>query len=252
MTREELDEALTGLGPLDPPSAQGRARSVSAKGIVGAPLPLDFSAYVPNIRDDESPLSVKPTQPSRRRAGSGCVPLAYDVGPTELKARISPKLWKAIERMPKDERAGILFLGPSGCGKSSAAAYAVQRYYANGPKRPGEWLGSNEGPEIVWLDALEATDEERRYRLGSGDPNWLKAAERADWLVIDDVGTGTSATLVQLVLARRYQNCKPTIMTSGLDQKTLTAHVGAATVRRVLETGGQKGLLVDCHERPKR
>lgn len=254
MTADELDKALASQGTSTPSSTQGQALPVPANGIGGQHYRLDFSQYVPNIRPDEAPESAKPAPVPTRRIRSGCVPIAYDVGPAELKARISGKLWKALERMPKAEHTGMLFLGPSGCGKSSAAAYALQRYYAHGPQRRSEWLGGSgtEGPDVAWLDALEATDEERRYRLGTGDPNWLKNAERADWLVIDDVGTGSSATLVQLVLARRYQACKPTIMTSGLDQKALTTHIGAATVRRVLETGGLKGLLVDCHEKGKR
>jgi DNA replication protein DnaC len=175
------------------------------------------------------------------------VPLAYDVGPKALQARIHAKLWKGLAGLVPETPTGLVLLGPSGCGKSSAAAYAVQRYQARGPRRQSDWLGKSSAPEIVWLDALEATDEERRYRLGTGDPDWMQRAERADWLVIDDVGTTTSPTVVQLVLAHRYQTCRPTIMTSGLSQEALTEHIGAATVRRVLETGGLGGLLVNCH-----
>lgn len=244
MTAESLDEALARLGSSTPVSTQGRARPVPANGIGGQPLPLDFSAYVPNIRRDPVPVSPPPPlvpTPGRRRDPN--VPLAYDAGADALRARIHARLWKGLAQLNPAVPVGILFLGPSGCGKSSAAAYALKRFQAT--FRPP--LHGGNPAKIVWLDALEATDEERRYRLGSGDPNWLTSAEKADWLVLDDVGTGTSPSIVQLVLARRYQTCRPTILTSGLEQKALTEHIGAATVRRVLETGGVKGLLVNCH-----
>jgi hypothetical protein len=102
---------------------------------------------------------------------------------------------------------------------------------------------------VFWLDAIVATDAEKRYRLGSGDPELLVEAYRAEWVVIDDIGRSTSPALVESVLARRYQAGLATIATTGLTRQQLSEHIGAATVRRILEFQGQKGLLVDCHGR---
>jgi DNA replication protein DnaC len=145
--------------------------------------------------------------------------------------------------MTPDCRCGGVFLGPSGCGKSSAAAYAVLRWLG----RAGSTGAS--GKPVSWLDAIVATDAEKRYRLGSGDPEHLADAYRAEWLVIDDIGLSTSPVLLQSVLARRYQAGLPTITTTGLTREQLSEHIGAATLRRMVEFKGQKGLLVDCHGR---
>lgn len=234
MTREELDEALRALETSGGSSTQGRPRSVPAIGI----QPVDYGSLIPPM--PLAPLTVNQpasSPPTQYR----CVPRAYAVSASVLKSRISPPLWKALESMDPSERCGAVFLGPSGAGKSSAAAYAVQRWRAKvGPS-------TSLRERVFWLDALEATDAEKRYRLGTGDPEQLTDAYTAEWLVIDDVGTTTSPTLVQLVLARRYQSALPTIVTTGLTRDEFTNHVGAATARRVLEFGGRKGVFVDCH-----
>lgn len=235
MTAEELERALAALATNPDGKTQGHPQSVPAKG----PQPVD---YGPLIQPTPlAPLTVnQPTlqPPSQYR----CVPRAYAMSPGELRARISPQLWKAVESMNPAERCGAVFLGPSGVGKSSAAAYAVQRWRA----RVGPSTSLRE--RVFWLDALDATDAERRYRLGSGEPEMLSDAYSAEWLVLDDIGSSSSPTLVQLVLARRYRAGLPTIATTGLTRDEFTAHVGAATARRVLEFGGSKGVFVDCHE----
>ncbi len=182
------------------------------------------------------------------------IPLAYAAEPRLLLSRASQTLQRAIQAQPGAERFGALLLGPTGAGKSSAAAWALRRWQAAHPA----WVpapdpsGFEVRPRAVtlsWLDALEATDAERRYKLGTGDPEDLDQAYRADWLVLDDVGLSSSASLVQLVLARRYQACLPTIVTSGLTPDQLSAHIGAASVRRVVEFEGKAGLFVNCHAR---
>lgn len=234
MTPEELDRALMARDTLEGPKTQGRPRSVSAMGI----QPVDYGALIP-----PAPLT-PPTvnQPSAQPPSQyRCVPRAYAGSPSELRSRMSPPLWAALSSVPSDERFGAVFMGPSGVGKSSAAAYAVQRWRAKvGPS-------TSLRERVFWLDALEATDAERRYRLGSGDPEHLTDAYTADWLVLDDIGSTTSATLIQLILAKRYQAGLPTIATTGLKRDEFATHVGAATARRVLEFGGRKGVFVDCH-----
>lgn len=233
MTPEELDEALTARDTQAAPATQGRPQSVPAMG----PNPFDYRALIAA----QPGASPKPPPP---RPLHRCVPANYAVGPEALKARCHARLLKTLERMDPTLRYGGLFVGPSGCGKSSAAAFAVQRWRAKAP--PSMVLRER----VFWLDALTATDAEKRYKLGSGDPALLVDAYTAEWLVLDDIGKTTSPTLVQLILARRYQSGLPTLATSGLSRDELTEHIGAATVRRIVEFDGRKGLVVDCHERP--
>lgn len=239
MTTEEIERALASRLDADTTGAGRGSRS----GPGHAPGRIDYLALVPATAGD-APSPPTGTKVSTRRSGARYVPSAYAVGAASLRARFDSKFWKALSRMRPDRCCGALFLGPSGCGKSSAAAYAVLRWLA----RVGCRTPSRAKP-VVWLDAIEATDAERRYRLGSGDPEWLVEAYRAEWLVIDDIGVSTSPVLLQLVLARRYQAGLATIATTGLTREQLSEHIGAATVRRVLEFQGQKGLLVDCHGR---
>lgn len=190
----------------------------------------------PRIVPDQAP-----PEPIRLESDPA-IPNAYQAPPKDLIGRpgVHAKLRDAVAKQDPASRFGGLFLGPSGCGKSSVAAWALRRWRAT-RALDGRHV------TLAWLDALEATDAERRYRLGSGDPEHLASAYRADWLVLDDVGMTSSVTLVQLVLARRYAERLPTIVTSGLRRDELTNHIGGATVRRVVEFEGKGGPLVDCH-----
>lgn len=167
------------------------------------------------------------------------IPLAYAADPPALLARATQRMRSAVQALTSEERFGALLLGPTGDGKSSVAAWALRRWRATQQPKP---------VTLSWLDALEATDAERRYKLGTGDPEELEQAYRADWLVLDDVGLSSSANLVQLVLARRYQACLPTIVTSGLTPEQLSSHIGAASVRRVVEWQGKPGVYVNGHQ----
>lgn len=234
MTPDELDKALRARDTLEGPKTQGHPLSGPAMG----PRAVDYGPFIPPVPLTPPTVNQPKSQPPSQYR---CVPRSYAGSPSELRARINPQLWKALELAPRDERFGAVFLGPSGVGKSSAASYAVQRWRAKvGPS-------TTMRERVFWLDALEATDAERRYRLGTGDPEQLVDAYTADWLVLDDIGSTTSPTLVQLVLAKRYQAGLPTIATTGLTRDEFASHVGAATARRVLEFGGRKGVFVDCH-----
>lgn len=249
MTPDELDRALATLGAGDALRTQARGLPGAANGIVAGPLRLptvaDYAAHV--VR----PLGADPATPPkpRRLHAPSRVPATYRATPhslhVPLRARINERLWTAIEKLDPGDRYGMLLLGPSGCGKSTSAAYAVTRWYS---RQPGATEWRDDETDVDWLDAIKATDAERRYKLGSGDPTSLKVACGTKWLVLDDVGLSTSATLVQLILAQRYASGLPTIVTSGLEKAQFVEHVGAATVRRIVEFEGRsRGVLVDCH-----
>lgn len=173
------------------------------------------------------------------------IPENYRDEPRALLARATQALRDAAAGTASPERFGALLMGPTGAGKSSVAAWLLRRWEAHARQQVPS--GNGRDPRVAWLDALDATDGERRYRLGSGDPEDLERSYRADWLVLDDVGKSCSPTLLQQILARRYASQRPTIVTTGLTPDELTAHIGAATVRRIVEFKGQPGLLVNAH-----
>lgn len=228
MKAEDIDAALAAMDAYRPTHEPA---PVERPG----PRAVDFATMLPPPREPQD-------APAARR-GLGvdpAIPDAYRGQPGPLLDRCSDKIRRAVTTMAASQRYGALLMGPSGCGKSSAAAWAVRRWRAAAS-------AERKRARLGWLDAIEATDAERRYRLGSGDPEFLAEAYRVEWLVIDDVGMTTSVTLVQLVLARRYQACLPTIVTTGLERDQLVNHIGAATVRRIVEFEGRAGVMVDCH-----
>lgn len=249
MTAQQLDEALAAQDANPVPKTNPRALSVPAIATVGGAV----DGVIAHL--GATPIRVTPEAPRALRFDPS-IPRTYQGPPESVLARVAGKLHRAISGTNPSERFGGLFLGPSGCGKSSAGAWCLRRWRSVETKRrvdadpegyPPALSARLHAPSVAWLDALEATDAERRYRLGSGDPADLAEAYRADWLVLDDVGLTCSATLVQLVLARRYQACLPTIVTTGLERGQLVQHIGAATVRRIVEFEGRAGVMIDCH-----
>jgi hypothetical protein len=236
VTADELEHALAFR------DQESRVQIPSVDALEHGPRRVEYGPLVIPIAVPKDSDASTPTERPRSKL-TRYVPAAYAVGGAALRSRLDPRLSAALSRVKAEQCCGALFLGPSGCGKSSAAAFAVLRWLDK--HRPSaQWR-----KRIVWLDAIEATDAERRYKLGSGDPPALVDAYRAEWLVIDDIGMSTSPALVQLVMSRRYQDGLATIATSGLTREQLSEHIGAATVRRIVEFQGTKGLLVDCHRR---
>jgi hypothetical protein len=68
-------------------------------------------------------------------------------------------------------------------------------------------------------------------------------------LVIDDIGHERDTGALWDVLDYRYALGKPTLVTTGLTKSALTAHISAASVRRIVEQHcGMPVLIVNCYE----
>src|SRR3569832_1998441 len=177
------------------------------------------------------------------------IPAAYGGdGPAQLIRACQALRQAALSTSPA-VRFGALLAGPTGAGKSSVAAWLLRRWIAKQAAErtdTGIFSAQDFTARVSWLDALEATDAERRYRLGSGDPEELERAYSADWGVLDDGGRSASPALIQLILARRYAAARPTIVTTGLTPDELVAHIGAASIFCIVEFEGKPGLLVDA------
>lgn len=140
-----------------------------------------------------------------------------------------------------------MFFGATGSGKTSAVAVLLRRalheYHHSARKRFAEMR------QLCWIDAPDLSLTERRHPLGEGAPPTLQEACNASVLVLDDIGLETNPSPLLEVLRFRYNNALPTLATSGLDPKKLTAHISAAGVRRLThQHAGYPVMVINCHD----
>jgi DNA replication protein DnaC len=139
-------------------------------------------------------------------------------GRAELEPRIKPFLLDRIRRQPTP---CAILLGPTGVGKTSAM----------------RWIALAVGPRAYEIRASRLGSAPRRHPLGEGDAPEIVRARSARVLCLDDVGTEEERDIgtLQEVIDHRYIAGLATIVTTGLRQKELSEHLGAAYVRRLLE-----------------
>lgn len=138
----------------------------------------------------------------------------------------------------------LLLLGPTRCGKSTVAAHMYRRLLAEAVRAGGAaWTGAH---GMAWFGAEELFAAGRAHPLGKGDVPETVAAERATLLFLDDAGWDRDPAPVSAVLNARYERQAPTVITSGKTPDELTAHYGAAVVRRMVESGGKPAKVVNC------
>lgn len=176
---------------------------------------------------------------------------AWQAIPAGLRGRSGEMLNRVDERlrtalMARDEVSlSAVLLGPTGCGKSTAAALLVHRALSEcaDEGRRGVVL------DVCWTNATDLALAERRHPLGQGEPPLVRRARTAGALVVDDIGLEATEGAIFPVLSHRYHHRLPTIATTGLTKSELSAHLGAAGVRRLTEQhAGFRVLVVDCHD----
>lgn len=141
--------------------------------------------------------------------------------------------------------AGNLILqGPTRCGKSTAAGHLFRRLLAAGVRGGGsDWYGAE---RMRWFGAEELLAASRAHPLGKGDAPEVGNACYASLLFLDDAGWDRDPAVVSSILNARYERSAPTVITTGKTADELTAHYGAAVVRRMVESGGKSAVLVNC------
>lgn len=126
--------------------------------------------------------------------------------------------------------SGVAILGDTGTGKSLCAAIACERVRAK--------AGTDGFVKWVRADELTRLLQERN---GSDLVHMVKTARV---LVIDEVGYERWPETLLEVIGSRYDNERPTVLTTGLREEPFALRYSDATIRRVAETGN--GVVVNC------
>lgn len=162
----------------------------------------------------------------------------------ELAERIGIPALLSVAKTWQWGDGNVLLCGPTRVGKSTAAAYLFRRLLGEAVRNGGaawelaQWMR--------WFSAEDLSTARKGHPLGLGDPPELIAACNARLLFLDDAGWDTDVTEVCSVLASRYERGWPTVITTGKTRDELTAHYGAAVVRRIREAGGKRATVIDC------
>lgn len=156
-----------------------------------------------------------------------------------LTAIRAPEFRRVAERW-RYGHPGCVLSGPSRVGKTTAAAVVLRRLLATDDPR---WRS------LRWVTPLRLVRarQDARSNPDGADPQTL--LERASAVILDDLGqepaTDLGREVVHELLEARYGRGLPTIATTELTRAQLLDRYGAATLARILESGGRDGKVVE-------
>lgn len=139
---------------------------------------------------------------------------------------------KKFEAAPRDLIRTLILAGPRGCGKSVAAAHVLHDW-AKDYRWNSQPSGGKTWRPAIWANAAEVTAQ---TDFGRVDPDWLEGLERAQILVVDDLGEdGTTPGLGALtnLLKARHEARKPTVITSNLSLPAMAMRYGTSWYERL-------------------
>lgn len=187
---------------------------------------------------------------------SGPIALAQKSTAELLQLVRSPKLRALAETYDPSRDGGRLVAGPTGSGKSVAGAAVLRRLAereAAKPEDPRDFQWDPDAPApappLLFVRALDLPRALLESGLGKGEPELVRFAAEADFLVLDDVGweskrAGASDVVVEVV-ARRYDAGLPTYVTTGKRLDEFVEVYGDAVGRRICEADGKPGKIMD-------
>lgn len=147
----------------------------------------------------------------------------YRLGSSPLPAELVAIAAEWCERKPTETGANLIITGSIGCGKTGLAIGALYELHQSGVQPL--WFISTSS----LIDAMKP----------GGDESSLVTCQKAAVLVLDDLGTtrGTDWEQERLfaLLNARYEDERPTIVTTNVTIPDLAASVGARTVSRLME-----------------
>jgi hypothetical protein len=217
MTAEELENAMAQQPPVQ---RQQSPAGVSVGEVLPMVRPIQRTA-------DEADAARGRAKEARREAWRA--EIAHE------RAKLAPRIdRRLLTRIVAGRSPCSLLLGPTGTGKTSAM----------------HWLKPEFGGAI--LHARELGSCERRHGLGEGYPPEMHTMRSECVLYLDDIGAEEARDLgvIQYAIEYRYARGMATVASTGLGKNELSAHLGAAYVRRLVEqhvprrSGGEWPVLV--------
>lgn len=128
----------------------------------------------------------------------------------------------------------LLLLGDRGVGKSVAAGHVLREF-----SREHRWdaMATGTPQPAVWLQASALT---RVTAWDRADQELLRSVERAQLLVLDDLGdecTEVGLSLTRDALLERHTKARRTVLTSNLTPESFKARYGEALADRIRSSG---------------
>lgn len=128
-----------------------------------------------------------------------------------------------------EENEGLLLRGIPGSGKTHIAVAILKEIIRRG--HTGYYANFN--------DLLSRLRESYNQAGGETEAGLLAVVDSVELLVLDDVGAESTSDWVRdrlyLIINRRYENAKPTIITTNCDEAELEARIGPRTASRLYE-----------------
>lgn len=210
----------------------------------------NFHALIPDLAEhlgDDHEQGERERHAEAREVLSRLPALVRAGNATELEARIHAPELVAFAKTWTWGDGSVLLMGPTRVGKSSAMGYLYRRLLAASVRSAELW---DQARWMRWFAAEELAGCRKAHRLGQGDPPELIQSCNSRLLFLDDAGWDSDPLEVSVILADRYNACRPTIVSTGKTETELRAHYGAAVVARLLETGGKgRGRVINLFPR---
>lgn len=147
---------------------------------------------------------------------------------TSVNSRAYEICKKYVEQRIYDtDKNGLIICGSYGTGKTHLAAAIANHTVENGIPTLFDTYGGH-------LEKLKAEFN------ANGEPRYLNLMRNVDMLILDDVGkekqTEWSQSIMFDIINHRYENMKPTIITSNFSSRELQRYFGEACFSRLIET----------------
>lgn len=203
-------------------------------------------------RHEQAKTLPGPTDERRREAAlhlSQMIPPALRAPRGELVKRVQVTHLIVAVSSWKWGEGNLMFRGRTEIGKTTAAALLLRRLLNEACNIGGETF--KKAMTSRFVNARDLASSEKRHPLGAGESPEVVNAKNASLLVLDEVGPECDPAVLQCVLDWRYLHALPTCVTTGLTSKQLGEYFGSAIYRRMLDQGGQRGIIVESFNEPK-
>jgi len=149
-----------------------------------------------------------------------------------------------VESFNSDVSVGIMLVGPVGTGKTHLAIAILQELIKKG----------HAGAYVTVPELLDEIRDSISSDVKGGSAKLMQLVKTIPVLVLDDMGTEKATEWVRerlfVIINARYEDMKPTIITTNCGIEELQERIGERTVSRLWEMC--KGVVLEGEDRRKR